>query len=123
MNYDKIPVLSNIFLEDSYVLVIHESVDSLVFELEVVLTKEHPSYDEPKQGEQYCYKRALLSFLHMSSCEWLDKNNMSGFLDAAGEIDYGNIDTFVKSDDCYMLSGDWGRVVIRCAFIEFLLVD
>lgn len=48
---------------------------------------------------------------------------MLGFLDAAGEIDYGNIDTFVKNDDCYSLSGDWGLVVIKCACIKFLLVD
>lgn len=79
MNYCEIPVLSSIFLEDGYVLAIHENINSLVFDLEVVLTKEHPSYDGPKHGEQYCYRRALLSFLHVSSWEWLEKKYVRFF--------------------------------------------
>lgn len=122
MNYYEIPALSNIFLEDGYVLVVYESAGSLVFELDAVLTEGHPSYEVPKQGEQYCYRRALLSFLDVGSCEWLDRK-LVAFLDGSGEVDHGNIDVFIKNDDCYMLSGDWGRVVIKHASVDFLLVE
>ena len=100
MEYYQIPSLSDIYLEDSYVLAMHEYDDRVVFDLEAVLTEGHPSYTQPREGEQYCYRKAALVFRDISTVKWL-KKNFTPFSDAAGEIDYGNIDSFTKDNGCY----------------------
>lgn len=112
MNYYEVPLLSGFYFEDSYVLSIDEASGSLVFELEAVLTDEHPQFERPKKGEQYCYRRVLLRFLNADYLEWLDRR-FTTFLDASGESDYGNIDRFVIDNGCYALSGDWGAVIVK----------
>lgn len=122
MNYSEILSLSNFYLEDSYVLSIDEVARSLIFELEAVLTKNHPQYEEPKNGEQYCYRKVLLRFFSADSIEWLDRSFI-GFIDSTGDLDYGNIDSFVSDDGAYILSGDWGRVIIRGGEVEAVITD
>ena len=122
MNYSEILSLSNFYLEDSYVLSIDELARSLIFELEAVLTKNHPQYEEPKNGEQYCYRKVLLRFFSADSIEWLD-SSFIGFIDSTGDLDYGNIDSFVSDDGAYILSGDWGRVIIRGGEVEAVITD
>ncbi|CQQ28486.1 hypothetical protein [Yersinia enterocolitica] len=122
MNYSEILSLSNFYLEDSYVLSIDEVAISLIFELEAVLTKNHPQYEEPKNGEQYCYRKVLLRFFSADSIEWLDRRFI-GFIDSTGDLDYGNIDSFVSDDGAYILSGDWGRVIIRGGEVEAVITD
>lgn len=121
MNYYEIPLLSNFYFEDSYVLAIHETTDSLTFELDAVLTEGHPRYEKPREGEQYCYRKISLQFLNADSFEWSDRK-LVAFSDNSGEVDYGNIDNFVRGDDFYMLSGDWGRVIIK-GVVDFILVE
>lgn len=122
MNYYEIQSLSNFYLEDSYVLSINEAVETLIFELEAVLTKNHPQYKEPEKGEQYCYRKASVRFFSVTSIEWLDKRFI-GFEDSAGELDYGNIDSFVWDDGSYTLSGDWGRVIIWGGEVEVTITE
>ncbi|MDU9405102.1 hypothetical protein RTH46_21680 [Pseudomonas sp. zfem004] len=120
MNYYEEPLLSDIYLEDSYVLAIDEGVNSLVFELEAVLTEKHSKYEKPQEGEYYCYRRVSLRFLNVGAFEWLDRRFLV-FSDSSGESDYGNIDKFNGGDGWYALSGDWGAVVIRGGDIEVVI--
>ncbi|MBX7276678.1 hypothetical protein K2E96_19265 [Pseudomonas sp. ERGC3:05] len=122
MNYYEILSLSNFYFEDSYVLSIDEVAGSLIFELDTVLTKNHPQYEEPKNGEQYCYRKVLLRFFNTDSIEWFDRR-LIGFVDSAGDLDYGNIDSFVRVDGAYALSGGWGRVIIRGGDVEAVITD
>ena len=122
MNYYEIPSLSNIYLEDSYVLSVREGEDSLIFELEAVLTESHPKYKKPQEGEKHCYRKILLRFLNVDSFEWLDRRFMA-YADASGEFDYGNIDSFVGCDDGYELAGDWGRVAIKGQAVDIIVED
>lgn len=120
MNYYQIPELSNIYLEDSYVLALHELSDRVVFDLDIVLTEKHPLYEAPKKGDQYCYKKGSLCFLKVDSIEWIHKKSIR-FSDATGENDYGNIDFFSKNGDVYSLSGDWGDVRIKCSSVMLVI--
>lgn len=122
MNYYEIPELSNFYLEDSYVLAIDERASSLTFTLEAVLSENHPKYERPKSGEQYCYLKISLCFLNADSIEWVDRRFIA-FSDSSGETDYGNIDSFSCSDDCYALSGDWGKVIINGKAIKIVIAD
>jgi hypothetical protein len=47
MDYDSLPGLVGIYLEDSYVLGILESSKQVVFRIDAVLTPEHPAHHAP----------------------------------------------------------------------------
>ena len=51
MNYYEILSLSNFYFEDSYVLSIDEVAGLIIFELDAVLTKNHPQYEDPRSRE------------------------------------------------------------------------
>lgn len=121
MNYSEITALSNFYLEDSYVLSIDETADSLIFEVEAVLTENHPDYEQPRKGEQYCYRIVLLRFYGVKNIEWIDRRYMQ-FEDSRGDLDYGNIDSFVADNGCCELSGDWGAVIVRGGSVDAILV-
>jgi hypothetical protein len=122
VSYSKLPGLENVYLEDSFVLAIGESSDNLTFDLDAVLTPEHPSYAPPRPDEQYCYRRAKLRF-STTKVNWLARSR-TRFRDAAGEEDMGNIDIFTADGDHYHLEGDWGTVEIESSRLpEFLLTD
>jgi hypothetical protein len=101
----------NIYLEDSYVLGIDESQDSIVFSIEAVLCENHPLYSEPLKNEQYCYRNGKIIFTGLKSVTWIEKTFRPS-TDATGEIDYGNIDAFKLTPNGYYLEGSWGEVVI-----------
>lgn len=110
--YYQLQGLEHVYLEDSYVLDIQTNRSSVEFSLSVVLTDQHPLYKSPLPGEQYCYRNGLLSFPNVGRVKWIEKSMMPS-TDATGEVDYGNIDEFFRTDGHYYLSGDWGRLEIE----------
>jgi hypothetical protein len=112
--YAELPGLSDLYLEDSYVLDIVESAGRLTFSMLAVLTPEHPAYHDPRPGEQYCYAGGALVFSDVAHIDWLERSTQR-YVDATGEIDLGNIDSLTTTDGMYEVAGDWGRVRIRCA--------
>ena len=111
--HEQIECLRHIYLEDSFVLALIEGQNTIEFELEAVLTEEHPSYHPPKPKERYCYKRLVLRFGNCSNVNWIRKP-LTRSSDANGEIDCGNIDHFSVTKDQLHLSGDWGEVQLDC---------
>jgi len=94
---------------DSWVLGVYESDGVLSFDLEAVLTEQHPHWEPPKPGETYCYRRVALTFPGVRRIEWISRGGPPA-TDASGERDWGNIDTFRGDGDTYQLTGDWGHV-------------
>ena len=120
-NYFEGKELSNIYLEDSFVLGIAESESAIVFDIEFVLTESHPQYCQPKIGEQYCYRKGKLKLTKISPINWKRKS-ITRSLDANGEADFGNIDEFRDiGGGIYELSGDWGDLVVALSRIEVIL--
>jgi hypothetical protein len=111
MEYYKLPGFENVYLEDSYVLGFEEEQDLIRILLDLVLTEDHPQYHIPLQGEQYCYKRAYITFNHVKSAIWVNKA-LRKYRDVNEETDYGNIDRLLFSNDHYYLEGDWGKLDI-----------
>lgn len=68
------PVLSNLYLEDSYVLDVIERPGEVVFILEAALTPEYSRYRAPSPREQYCYIRGDLAFVKVRRVEWLERS-------------------------------------------------
>jgi hypothetical protein len=109
-SYETLPGLEHLYLEDSWVLGVNESATSLSFDLDAVITEQHPGWHPPKPGEQYAYRRVALTFPALRSVEWLRRGGRPA-TDASGETDWGNIDSFMVGDGgVYELEGDWGHV-------------
>ena len=115
--HQQIDCLRHIYLEDSFVLGLIEDQNSIEFELEAVLTPEHPSYHPPKANEQHCYQKLVLRLGNCSNVNWIRKS-LRPSTDAKGNIDYGNIDHFSVAKDQLHLSGEWGEVRLDCPDIS-----
>jgi len=113
-SYETLPGLADVYLEDSYVLSVQETPRSLTFQLEAVLTPEHPLYHEPRPGEQYCYVNATLTFGSATRVEWITRTGTS-YRDANDEEDQGNIDYLGSEPGGFHLGGDWGEVRVQSA--------
>lgn len=111
LNYYDLDELRFVYLEDSYLLELKESPKELELIIDAVLTEEHPEYSEPPPSENYCYKKAKISFSNVKAITWIEKK-MFPFCDANNEIDYGNIENFSIHSKDYHISGDWGKVII-----------
>ncbi|MCS6127919.1 hypothetical protein G3485_13075 [Shewanella baltica] len=110
-SYHEISGFESLYLEDSYVLGIDDSGEDVVFIMEFVLTEQHPKYSEPNNSESYCYIKGKIKFIKPKSVRWLNRSK-NRFIDKNGEIDLGNIDTFILDGDKIMLNGDWGELEI-----------
>jgi len=108
--YEHLPGFEHLYLEDSWVLGVHESADELRFDVEAVLTEDHPNWHPRKVDEAYAYKRLAVVFLRPREVTWLERMTGPPAVDASGEIDYGNIDVFRWDGDLFDLQGDWGHV-------------
>jgi hypothetical protein len=110
--YELDPDFSEIYLEDSYVVGLNETSNSIEFLMDLALREKHPFYIPPKADEQYCFKKGKIIFPDVKNITWKEKSFMPS-KDADGEIDYGNIDSFVFENGKYNLTGGWGEVLIE----------
>lgn len=110
-NYFELPGLDGIYLEDSFLLDIRQVRNTIEILLDVVLREIHGSYESPRAGEQYCYRRGRLVFHDVIRASWASLS-FDGALDGNEETDFGNIDEFVFRDGRYLLSGEWGQLEI-----------
>jgi hypothetical protein len=113
LNYYELEEFKGIYLEDSFVLDIKLNFESFEILLEAVLHETHPLYTIPLPNEQYCYRKARIIFSDYKKIVF-HKNIIIPSVDASGEVDYGNIDTFVVRDGQNILTGDFGELEIRC---------
>jgi hypothetical protein len=111
----ELPGFDQVYFEDSFVNGLIEAGDELSFLLDLVLREGHPRYSPPKAGEQYCYRQVKLMVAQPTLVRW-ERRDFRPTTDAAGEVDYGNIDAMQElNDGSYRLEGDWGIVVIASA--------
>jgi hypothetical protein len=119
--YTDLPGLSDVYLEDSFVLAVEATPGLLRFTLDVVLTPSHRQYSEPKQDEQNCYARGALLFSEVSHLTWTGQG-VPLAVDASGEIDYGGVDLFEWDGAEYRLAGGWGYIDVEAKRVRLELV-
>lgn len=113
--------LEEIYLEDSFVLDIIESADTLCFIVDAVLTEKHVLYETPLPTVQYCYKKAKITFANVQQVKWLEKT-MRPTTNVDGSVDFDNIDYFYSKGDVYSLGGSWGELEIISSPVQFQFV-
>lgn len=105
--------MEHVYLPDSWVLSIETDGLSFVsFVLDAVLQPEHPLYYHPPlPGEQYAYGR--LRWRLTGDVHWNEGPNLEHpARDASGEVDFGNIDSWIRSGSNDCLEGEWGNVLV-----------
>jgi hypothetical protein len=113
LNYDELPGLEGLYLEDSFVREIVETEDFTRFTILAALTPGHPAYDDQVPTEAHCYRLVTLTFRNLRARTWRARST-ERFIDADEGVDYGNIDRFTAGKDgVYRLEGDWGSVEVR----------
>ena len=110
-NYWTIPGFEDLYLEDSWLLEIRPGEETLTISADLVLRESHPAYRTPRSGEQYCYRAGLITFDEVTALSWTDRSHMPA-IDASGEEDLGSFDQFEVEDGWYVLTGDFGRIVV-----------
>lgn len=123
VNYFDLKDFKGLYLEDSFVLDIIETTKLFSFQMQFVLTEDHPKYKDPSENEMYCYHYGEINFIEPKQVLWKNRNQKAASIDANGECDFGNMDIFLKSEDEYLLEGDWGSVLIKCDNLEVKLQE
>jgi len=119
-NYFEHPELSELYLEDSFVLDLQISPNTVVLDMEFVLREGHQRYSMPTEDEQYCYNRGRLRFTGVTTSTWRMPTRLPA-TDETGEVDYGGIESYSITENRHHLSGEFGELLITCAqlVVEF----
>ncbi|MGO4249495.1 hypothetical protein AB4Y87_19955 [Paenarthrobacter sp. RAF54_2] len=116
-------LLSDLYLDDSYVLDIQASRGRLAITMEFALAPERPPYSPALPGEQYCYRKGVLVFEGVTELNWTGQLTSRPSRDPDGSIDYGNIDALVIDGNHYTVEGGMGRINLQAAAIRVALVS
>lgn len=105
--YPEFPGFEYIGLEGSYVSGVEYWDGQMQIWLDAVLMKEHPQYAEPLPGEICCWICAKIVLRNITDLE------CTGFeikpaIDAAGEVDFDCIYSFVMQHGRYELNAGFG---------------
>lgn len=120
MKYEEDPRFCGYYFEDSYVLSVNVGFSQAVFDLDAVLTPQHPHYAAPLPDEFHCYRRAQLWFKDAFDISY-DPSGAPPAWDANDDWDHGNIDSFeIDPPHGYHLAGGWGQLKLKAlnAFVK-----
>lgn len=120
--YSDLPGFQSLYLEDSFILDVLARPGSVVFEVELVLTGDHPDYRPPPPNEQHCYRRGRITFEGVTRLTWLSKN-ISPARGATGEIDYGGFDTFRVNGSTFVVAGEFGELNLEASGCTVSMVE
>lgn len=111
-DYWNIPGFEDLCLEDSWILVASRLPTAFELTVEIVLKESHPQFARPLPGEQYCYRKATLTFGNLRALSW-SHETATRTTDASGEGDLGSFDNFSFEKDVYYIDGDIGQIRLK----------
>jgi hypothetical protein len=115
--YTDLPGFEALVLEESYVLDIRATPGEVAFDVELVLTAEHPAYTPPPANETDCFRVGRVRFVEVRELVWREQGAVPA-TDASGERDYGHIDSLEWDSGTFRLEGDWGRMEVTATSVQ-----
>lgn len=103
---------ADVDLTQSYVLSWHFESDTLLIDIDLYLTPQHPFYEKPRPAEKVCIRPATIEF---PCCEALgaDGGADAELIDIAGNLGLGAISGLRRLADArYEITGEFGTVFI-----------
>jgi hypothetical protein len=119
-SYLELPDLAEIVLEESWVRGVVAEPGVVRFDVEFVLTEQHPAYHPPLPDEQFCYHRGTLSISGVTKSVWAAQGARPSN-DADDETDFGHIDALTWDPAHVALEGDWGQMDLDATSVEVTL--
>jgi hypothetical protein len=99
-------------LDQSFILSWHVESETLLIDIDLHLTTEHPFYEKPRPAETACIRPAIIEFPYCESLTVGDDASNS-IAEAAESLGHGAIKGLRRHEDGqYEISGDFGSVFI-----------
>lgn len=108
-------------MEESYVLDIKAEPGTVTFDMEFVLTPNHPAYSPPRPSEIGCFRRGTLRLVGVRQLTWTEQRRRPA-VDASGEEDWGHVDSFEWDEIRFVFAGDFGSLDAEADTVEAALV-
>lgn len=121
-DYTNLDALSEIVLEESWILGVAANPGRLVFMADFVMTANHPDYAPPLPDEVFSYFRGDMVFSAVTELTWSGQGDPPA-TDANGTVDWGHIDSMSHDDQLFQLEGDWGRIEVTAGAINVIRTD
>ena len=87
--------------------------ETLMIDIDLYLTTEHPFYEKPRPSEKACIRPAVIEF---PFCDRIESDDLPADTDAktlASKLGHGNIEGLSRlTDGRYEISGEFGVVVL-----------
>ncbi len=99
-------------LNQSYILSWHLESETLMVDIDVLLTSEHPFYEKPRPAEKVCIRPAIIEF---PFCEEIsvDGRVSDDADETSAGLGHGLIESLRRYDDGrYEIKGDFGTVFV-----------
>ncbi|MDH3747026.1 MAG: hypothetical protein OER97_02370 [Gammaproteobacteria bacterium] len=100
-------------LTKSHVLSWHVEGDTLMIDVDVLLTPEHAFYEKPRPAERNCVRPAMIEFPH---CEAVSVNGVAmdePLSDTSARLELGAIKGLTRMDDGpFEITGEFGTVLV-----------
>ncbi len=111
-DWRKFREFSAIALDHSYVLSWHIEQETLVVDVDVLLTEEHPFFETPRPSEKQCIRPAVIEFPYCEKVETEEKD-VSGLASIVASLSLGKISNLSRLEDGrYEIEGEFGRVAV-----------
>jgi hypothetical protein len=103
---------ASVDLNQSFILSWHVESETLMIDIDVFLTAEHPFYEKPRPAEKVCIRPAIIEF---PICEGIsvDGNSQATLGETAESLTHGAIDGLQRHENGqYEINGNFGTVLV-----------
>jgi len=99
-------------IDKSFIISWHLEAGSLMIDVDLFLTVEHPSYEEPRPAEKVCIRTAIIEFPYCEKVSVEDDKSFS-MTDLVEDLGHGVIEGLRRhADGRYEINGEFGTVFI-----------
>jgi hypothetical protein len=108
-DWRKLREFAAVDLSRSFILSWHAESETLLIDIDVFLTEEHPFYEKPRPAEKVCIRPAIIEF---PFCEdvTVAGTEHGPIAERIAELDHGAIQR--HADGRYEISGEFGTVFV-----------
>ena len=113
IDWRKLREFAGVDLSKSFVLAWGLDRDALLIDVDLLLTPEHPFYEQPRPAEKVCIRPATIEFPYCESVRLNDSKTNSRTADAIAAFGHGAITALRRiNDGPYEIVGEFGTVRI-----------
>ncbi len=99
-------------LTRSFILSWHTESETVLIDVDLFLTAEHPFYEKPRPAEKVCIRPAIIEFPYCDSVT-VDGADEGGIASLVGKLGHGAIDGLQRHQGGrYEIEGEFGKVSI-----------